>query len=133
RDFLAVHFKFNTRYDTPYWQACQAKAELCGAQPIVEYFQENGPSVLWRTTLFDPKDQFGVEGYLSLLVGQQVPYRADPLTAEEQANWERIRKSIRAASERAISVPQALALIRSTAFQWPEKLYIEGIGARPLG
>ncbi len=133
RDFLAVHFKFNTRYDTPYWQACRAKAELCGAQPIVEYFQENGPSVLWRTTLFDPKDQFGAEGYLSLLVGQQVPYRADPLTAEEVANWERIRKQIRASSERAISVPQALALIRSSAFMWPEKLYHEGIGARPLG
>ena len=75
RYFLSVHFKFNTRLDTPFWQACRADVDLCEAADIVKYYQENGPSVLWRSTLIDPLDQFGMEGYLSLLVGQQVPYR----------------------------------------------------------
>src|SRR5438445_12304123 len=28
RDFLAVHYKFNTRLDTPFWRACRADTQL---------------------------------------------------------------------------------------------------------
>jgi tryptophan halogenase len=133
RDFLAIHFRFNERYDTPYWETCRRQADLCGARGLVEYFQENGPSVLWRTTLLEPSDQFGMEGYLSLLIGQQVPYHhRDPLTPVELATWERIRQTTRAKALQAFTVPQALAAIRSPIFQWPDRLYHEGIGANPL-
>jgi tryptophan halogenase len=133
RDFLAVHFKFNTRYDTPYWQECRAKAELCGAAPIVEYFQENGPSILWRPMLIDPKDQFGMEGYLSLLVGQQVPYQLrQPLSPAELANWERIRTEVRTQAQQAYTVLGALSVLRLPHFRWPENLYVEGVGSRTI-
>ena len=44
RDFLAIHYKFNTRFDTPYWKACVADTDLAGAQHFVDFYRENGPS-----------------------------------------------------------------------------------------
>jgi tryptophan halogenase len=124
RRFLAIHFKFNTRLDTPYWQACRADADLGDAQDIVEYYQEVGPSVLWRKTLLDPNDSFGMEGYLSMLVGQQVPYknRYQP-SAEERQNWQRIQQAIHNKVATAFTVRDALAIIRSPTWRWPAGIY----------
>lgn len=46
RDFLAVHYAFNTRLDTEFWRACWADTDLGGAAPVVEWYRENGPSAL---------------------------------------------------------------------------------------
>ena len=37
RDFLAVHYKFNTRIDTPFWRACVASWERCAFAPTRAY------------------------------------------------------------------------------------------------
>jgi tryptophan halogenase len=129
RQFLAVHYKFNTRLDTPFWQACRSDVDLCGAAEIVEYYQENGPNVAWRTTLIDPSDQFGMEGYLSLLVGQQLPYRQRYLPdAHDQEAWQRIRQAIYYKASRAFSVAEALRLIRSPAWVWPSDMHQQPLG-----
>jgi tryptophan halogenase len=124
RQFLAIHFKFNTRLDTPYWQACRSDTELGTAAEIVEYYQEHGPSGVWRITLIPPNDPFQTEGYLSMLLGQQVPcrktYTAD---AQDLLAWQQIRYKIREIAARAFSVPEALRLIRSPAWKWPERFY----------
>jgi tryptophan halogenase len=46
RDFLALHYRFNTMLDTPFWQHCRANTPLHGAQPLVDFYVENGPSLL---------------------------------------------------------------------------------------
>jgi tryptophan 7-halogenase len=129
RQFLAVHYKFNTRLDTPYWRECREHADLVGAADIVEYYQENGPSVLWRSILLKQEDQFNMEGYLSLLVGQQVPYRRT-YTPDEQdlRSWQQIKQSIRTKATQAFSVPEALRLIRSPHWTWPNDLYYVPLG-----
>jgi tryptophan halogenase len=121
RSFLAIHFKFNTRLDTPYWRECREKADLAGAADIVNYYRENGPSLVWWITLLDQEDQFTAEGYLAMLVGQRVPYRvAVPPDESHRATWERIRNSFRGAALQGFSVPDALRMVRSPDFQWPE-------------
>src|SRR5262249_42981255 len=75
RQFLALHYRFNDRLDTPFWRACRADVDLVTAQPLVDCYRENGPSTFARNTLLQPLDIFGMEGYLTLLVGQKVPYR----------------------------------------------------------
>jgi tryptophan halogenase len=75
RGFIALHYKFNTRLDTPFWVACREKTELGRARPIVEYYEENGPSEVWVATLTDECDQFKLGGYWTLLAGMAVPYR----------------------------------------------------------
>src|SRR5688572_12160557 len=47
RGCLALHYRFNERLDTPFWRACRTDAELGTAAPIVDHYQENGPSGLW--------------------------------------------------------------------------------------
>ncbi|HSZ56947.1 MAG TPA: tryptophan 7-halogenase, partial [Tepidisphaeraceae bacterium] len=121
RGFLAIHYKFNTRLNTPFWIECQQKADLAGATEIVEYFQENGPSIQWWISLLDADDQFTSEGYLALLVGQRVPYRIlTPPSQEQRAIWERIRKSFRDAAARGFTVEEALRTVKSPDFKWPE-------------
>lgn len=124
RRFLAIHFKFNTRLDTSYWQACRADADLGDAQDIVDYYSEVGPSILWRQTLVSTNDQFGLEGYFSMLVGQQVPtrYQYRPSRHDEQ-NWQRIQQAIRNKVTSAFTVREGLALVRSDTWRWPGVVY----------
>jgi tryptophan halogenase len=121
RGFLAIHYKFNTRLNTPFWIECREKADLAGATEIVDYYKENGPSNQWWITLLDPDDQFTSEGYLALMTGQRVPYRILTAPSQEQrAVWERIRKSFRDAATRGFTVSEALRHVKSPDFQWPE-------------
>jgi tryptophan halogenase len=131
RQFLAIHYKFNTRLDTPFWQACRADVDLCSAGDIVEYYQDNGPSVVWRVTLIEQGDQFNMEGYLSMLVGQQVPYRRRYVPDErEQVAWSSIRTAVRDKAARAFSVPEALQLVRQPNWVWPAGSHQQAPGYR---
>ena len=110
RQFLAIHFKFNTRFDTPYWQACRSDAELGSAADIVEYYQEYGPTGVWRVVLIPPNDQFQMEGYLSLLLGQQVPYRKTyTADAQDLLAWQQIRQKVREKVVRAFTVTRSVS------------------------
>ena len=134
RDFLAIHYRFNTRLDTPFWRECRAKVALHGAEDMVAYFQANGPSVVARRCLFEQTGltEYGMEGYLALLVGLSVPYHHPYVPSEQdQRNWERIQQSVRNKVASAYTVPEALALVRSPRWAWPERLYNRPQNDRP--
>lgn len=119
RDFLAVHYKFNTRLDTPFWQAARNDTALHGAQFLVDFYKENGPSVVAGAQLLHPSNSFGMDGYLALLVGQGVPhnkpYSATP--AEAKIWRDRCRTWSHEAS-RAMDVRQSLDAIRKPGMKW---------------
>jgi tryptophan halogenase len=126
RDFLAIHFKFNTGMDTPYWQECRNSCDLGGAAEVVAYYQENGPGTYHKLTLLDRLSQFGLEGYWSLLVGQKVPYeRRYVPNPQERETWRQIQQAFKAKAEAGVGVKEALTLVRSPAFHWPPTLYTE--------
>lgn len=119
RQFLALHYRYNDRIDTPFWQACRSDVDLVTAQPLVDYYQENGPSTYARNTLLRPLDLFGMEGYLTLLVGQKVPYRkSSTASTTEWSIWNRIRAEHKALAEKALTVREALAAIAKPAWTW---------------
>ena len=133
RDFLALHYRFNRRLDTPFWHACLNDVKLHRAQRYVDFYVENGPSLLGRSILFEDTDprEYGAEGFLAMLVGQCVPYRsAYKPSAEDRWKWSMIQNHIKTVVDSAYSVPEALALIRSDAWNWPEKLYDRPRGVR---
>ncbi len=108
RDFLALHYRFNRKLDTPFWRHCQAVVDLAGAEPLVEYFRAAGPSGL-ISGLLDPVSMFNVHGYLLLLLGQQVPTVAPaPKSAKDVAAWRSLRDLF--AREAEASVPMRAAL-----------------------
>jgi tryptophan halogenase len=118
REFLAIHYRFNNRLQTPFWEHCRRDTDLAGATQIVDYYRDNGPSMLWSdSALLRPHDQFGLRGYYVLLIGQEVPYRRTHVPSEaELAKWNQAREQHRAAALRAMTVNEALSIIRSP--QW---------------
>ena len=119
RNFLGVHFKFNQRYDTPYWRACRADADIGAAQGVVDFYQANGPTTSGRTSVLNQNDIFGMEGYLCLLVGQQVPYhKTREITAAEWKVWNAIRAENRAKALTALSVPAAFEAVSTPTWGW---------------
>ena len=120
RGFVATHYRFNTRLDTPFWRHCRAETDLAGAAPVVEYFRENGPDNFWEPGLVDPFDEFKFRGYATLLVGQSVAYdnRYDPPPAERSA-WDALRRANAASAARAMTVEETLKVLRSPAWKWP--------------
>lgn len=118
-DFLAVHYRFNGGSDSEFWQACRSTVDLRGAQPIVDFYRENGPSQLWRLTLEDPVCRFRLDGYYTMLIGQAVPHRKlGTVTDEERSAWEKLRAATRHYASRGVSVREALQRVRSPDWQW---------------
>jgi tryptophan halogenase len=124
REFLGVHYKFNTRLDTPFWRECRASVDLGEAQELVNYYQENGP-VLFATTLISrPNSVFGVEGYMNMLVGQRVPHQNPYIpSAEEMQHFQGFRKHNSDLASQGFTVAEALAEIRSPDWEWNNNFY----------
>jgi tryptophan halogenase len=119
RDFLAVHYAFNTRVDTRFWRACRAEVDLAGAARIVEYYRENGPTSLGKHLLTNAINAFGLDGYLALLVGQMVPHeRPFVATVEETKAWRERVAAFGVEAKRGFSVKQTLETIRSPGWKW---------------
>jgi len=119
RGFLAVHYAFNDQLDTPFWRACRNETDLAEGTRIVEFYRENGPSLLGKGVLVRPTNSFGLDGFLTLLVGQMVPH-AKPFTPapDELKRWrERAAANAREAT-RGFTVEQALQTIRAPGWRW---------------
>jgi tryptophan halogenase len=119
RGFIAIHYKFNTRLSTPFWEHCRNETELGIAQPVVDYYRDNGPSAMWYPTLLDAFDPFGPAGYIALLLGQQVPYRHTNQPVErELAAIEARRRRNKETALGAMSIKESLDIIHSPKWRW---------------
>jgi tryptophan halogenase len=119
RDFLGIHYKFNTHFDTPFWRACRADVVLGPVQELLDYYQENGPSTFARTNLLPDNDFFGMEGHYVVLVGMKVPYRRRYVpTPQEWRVWQGIRAENRVKALTALSVKEALDAVMAPSWKW---------------
>lgn len=119
RDFLAVHYAFNTRLDTDFWRACRNDTQLHGAKFLVDFYIENGPSVLAGPQLLHQSNSFGMDGYLTLLVGQKVPHRKPYTPPPNEAQTWRTKCALwTAEARRGFDVKQCLQAIRGAPPKW---------------
>jgi tryptophan halogenase len=125
RDFLAIHYRYNSRLDTPFWQHCRRETALHGAQGIVDYYEENGPSNAFACDLLTPETSiFQLEGFYALLLGQKVPHRrVRPLTAAEQHALAELRAANHKEARAGFGVTDSLALIRGPLWRWTPNFY----------
>lgn len=132
RRFLALHYKYNTRLDTPFWKACQMYTDLAGAEAVVEQFREVGPSRLWADQVLDSQF-FGLDGYHTMLLGMSVDYAArhQPSDSEIQA-WNQIRSEFAARAQKSLTQEEGLRYLRSEGWQWRPEFYLE-LAARRFG
>jgi tryptophan halogenase len=119
RDFLTVHYKFNQRIDSPFWNYCQEKTDLAGAAPIVEWYRQMGPCGFWDSMMFESHDAYRIGGYATLLMGQGLPFtQTYTPSAEEMHIWEAQREKQARLAKSAVGVRQALQIVRSPKWQW---------------
>jgi tryptophan halogenase len=119
RDFLAVHYRFNRRIDSPFWRHCHTQTDLGGAAELVELFQQAGPTTLCDA-LIPSKTIFGFNGYLTMLIGQRVATRCqNRLTPEEIQRWEAYRQRNRAIAEHSLTARDALRIVHDANWSWP--------------
>ena len=123
RDFLALHFWGNSLLDTPYWRQCRADTDLAGLKPLLDFYQEVGPTGYGRYFLNNTGSQFGIEGFLVMLVGMQIPYqnRHDPITAELEFISAR-RAQFNAQATHGMDTSEALAWIRHPRWKWHSEM-----------
>jgi tryptophan 7-halogenase len=119
RDFLALHYKLNTASQSPFWDHCRNETDVSRIAPLLEFYRQNGPTGFGRHLLPRSENDFGLEGYLVMLVGNRAPYepKYQP-TADERARWEQHRAAAVKAAENAMTVKEALAYVRHPNWQW---------------
>jgi len=126
RRFLALHYKFNNRLNTPFWKACRAETDLAGGEKIIAHFQRRGPAPLWTSEPSMEDDYFGWEGYLVMMLGQQVPfYRQYEIPEKERDTWNAHMDRLKSKARKAISMSEAFSRIQKDGLKWDEQLFSE--------
>jgi tryptophan halogenase len=117
RWFLAIHYKFNERRDTAFWRAARADVDISGAAAYLAHVRSAGAS-LEQSQQFPPGDPgFGVNGMMTLLLGQTftAPAPADLLDA---AQWQQRVDERRRVASFALPQAEALALLGQDPALW---------------
>ena len=126
RDFLSIHYRFNGRRDTPFWRECRERVALHGAERMVAFYRENGPTSLMEIELLPAETSgFQLEGYYTLLLGQKVPH-AKIRKMPGNAAWQNHRRACRAAARGGLTAGEANAIIRSGRWSWRPGFYDQG-------
>lgn len=89
RWFLAAHYKFNNRLDTPFWRAARADVDVTGVEDVIQRFQREGPWLAADGKYFEVGDPaFGFSGLMVLLLGQKVDAPVRPRASVTREEWE---------------------------------------------
>jgi tryptophan halogenase len=115
--FLAIHYAFNRKYDSPFWQHCRTNTNLTGAAEPLQRYAEAAPLSYRRFTEESrraPRPAFDEFGYDMLLIGQGVPatFVAPRETREAYLRGVRAREWLAAST---LSHAQSLEVLRNGA------------------
>ena len=112
RDFLALHYKPNQESQSAFWKACRNDIPLGEAQDILDFYQATGPEFRALQSRLR-SDIFGAEGYLSVLVGQRVPYpRIENTVSVEQTKWMNYQQRLRRLGSGGMEMSNYLEMVR---------------------
>jgi tryptophan 7-halogenase len=118
RDFLALHYKLNGLLDTPFWQHCRNDTPVPDIEPLLDFYRDNGPTGFCRYKMGGARNDFGLEGYLVMLVGNKAPYKKPVIGPTERAAWKNHQSQLMAAAEQGMGVKEALKFVHHPNWQW---------------
>jgi tryptophan halogenase len=89
RDFLSLHYRFNTRLSTPFWLDRQANTDMGNAQGLVDFYQHMGPNQSMTGVFVTRAAVFDAHSYLAILVGLRAQtHHAYRPTSNELHAWD---------------------------------------------
>ena len=95
RGFLGVHYKFNSKVDSPFWEWCRENCEIGNAEEIVRLFRQRPPlsrghyGTSTGYVAYEPLI-FNAYSYDSILIGQNVEARKTTPQMTEEEYYKRI-------------------------------------------
>ena len=113
--FLAIHYKFNRKLDTPFWQACRHDVDVTAYGELIETFRRRGPLAADATAraAFDyPDPLWGAAGIDVILAGQAT-HQYLPQPAMSARAWRKLRERAQHWVGRNLPQRQALDLLTS--------------------
>ena len=117
RDFIVVHYKFNKKFDTPFWEHCRKECSLGDAADFYEYYKEAGPSAL-SSRIVSSDSVFGFNGYMNILLGSKAETNHPPeMSDQDWKDWAAYTARMKQESSRALTTEEAIeALPDPTSF-----------------
>ncbi|MCG5212939.1 tryptophan halogenase family protein [Streptosporangium sp. KLBMP 9127] len=114
RWFLSIHYRFNTRLDTPFWQEVRSRTDVSGLQPLLEVYAAGAPlrmrdSLTRRHLEITAPTFYGLQGIDCVLLGQRVPTRL-LRSAEPIERWRTRKAAADVLVRRALPQREALDL-----------------------
>ena len=127
RWFLAIHYRYNTRLDTPFWRRAWNETDISGIQPLIDCYHSGAPLSVRAPFLRTIADHavptfYGLPGVDAILLGQRVPARMLPPT-EPIARWRARRDGAAAIVRHALPQAEALEAVASDPRLNQELLY----------
>ncbi len=116
RWFLAVHYKFNRRIDSPFWADVRENVDVSGLDEALALFKAYGPLSLMPRAIRSHLQEiagvyfYGLHGLDCILLGQKVPFPR--LDREPPAAWKARRQKAVDLSRRALPQHEALKAVR---------------------
>lgn len=109
RWFLAVHYRFNRRRDTPFWRAARADVNVSGVSDLLAQFGREGPWLKSEGRTFDVGDPaFNYSGMMMLLLGQHAPGSERARASIDSETWAVLSRRDRNIAARALPHREAL-------------------------
>jgi tryptophan halogenase len=92
RWFLAAHYRFNRKLDTPFWRACRQEADISGLSEYLDLFAERSPlsyrsDATLLSELLGVDRMFGLGGLDCLLTCQDVGRSTGCPVRESRPAW----------------------------------------------
>ena len=104
RDFHALHYRYNTASDSAFWQMARDTVSLGSCARMVELYQSIGPAHLLSNFLPSWPGAVGIDSWLAVLLGLDLPFRHHPeIPAEERKVWENICAQRRVLAKQSVS------------------------------
>jgi tryptophan halogenase len=114
RWFLAIHYRYNRRLDTPFWRRARAEVDVSGLEHLVDRYRREGPWLAAEGLPYAVGDPaFGYSGLMMMLLGQGVEAPA-PRPAISRSQWEQRAAEQRKVLRWALPQREALAVLRAT-------------------
>lgn len=118
--FLAVHYKYNNRYASPFWKYAREKTDTSGLDEVLAVFRNGAPLTLRREELLNTVKKsaiapfYGLAGLDCILLGQKVKSKLLPMM-ESKEQWFRRKEAVENLLANALPQEQALKLIDKNA------------------